>query len=102
MLERIRESLRTLWRMFLLSLVFIPPCVVIVIIGCVIAVVTGTIMVITVPCVVLEYAAMFFWWIFTGKTWKEAAADKTGFPLWSAMVWREWIGLLYRIEGRFL
>lgn len=92
MLERIRESLEILWRLFLLFLAFMPLCISVVIAVGVSIFITGAIIAGTVPCAVIESLAMFVWWIITGRSWKDDAERTINRPLWSFLLWERWVG----------
>ncbi len=99
MLERVRESLKILWRLFLLFLVFMPSCILIVIAASASLVITGVIITVTVPCAIIESMMMFVWWVITGRTWKDDAEMVINRPLWSFGLWERWVETVnYAIE----
>lgn len=102
MFERIIKSLKILWKLFLLALIFVPLCALIVIILLLVIFISGVIIAGTIPCAVIECILMFIWWIITGKSWRGETETTINYPLWSFYLWGRWVDTIDYVFDRLL
>lgn len=100
MKDRLIETLSTLWRLVILFFLFFPIGAVLLAAACIVSIVTLIIAAMSFITCACEGAALFFYWLFTGRSWMEKAEQSTGCRLWSASPWEAWINFVIREVDR--